>query len=53
MELIQFDESEYQQSYLSDKTLHLIARFFGPRIRDFFLFQAVVKDVEPDSVRLF
>lgn len=36
--MIQFDESEYKQSAVSDEELYLILLFHGPEVRDQFLY---------------
>ena len=36
--MIQFDESEYKQSAVSDEELYLILLFLGPEVRDQFLY---------------
>lgn len=46
---IDFDESEYKQSAVSDELLHLILLFHGPEVRDLFLYGGD-DIVEPDSV---
>lgn len=44
--MIEMDESEYQESSVSDETLHLVSLFCGPEIRDKLLYRRV------DDVRL-
>ncbi|WP_247898680.1 hypothetical protein [Paenibacillus pabuli] len=44
--MIEMDESEYQESAVSDDTLHLVSIFCGPEIRDKLLYRRV------DDVRL-
>lgn len=44
--MIEMDESEYQESAVSDVTLHLVSLFCGPDTRDKLLYRRV------DDVRL-
>lgn len=39
--MIEMDESEYQESAVSDTTLHLVSLFCGPEIRDKLLYRRV------------
>lgn len=47
--MIEFDESEFKSSAVSDETLYLVLLFCGPEVRDRLLYggDAIV---EPDSV---
>ncbi|WP_190945470.1 hypothetical protein [Paenibacillus sp. UASWS1643] len=44
--MIEMDEDEYQESVVSDDTLHLVSIFCGPEVRDKLLYRRV------DDVRL-
>lgn len=39
--MIEMDESEYQESVVSDDTLHLVSLFCGPEVRDKLLYRRV------------
>lgn len=39
--MIEMDEDEYQESAVSDDTLHLVSLFCGPEIRDKLLYRRV------------
>lgn len=39
--MIEMDESEYQESAVSDTTLHLVSLFCGPDVRDKLLYRRV------------
>ncbi|GGH45872.1 hypothetical protein GCM10008014_08180 [Paenibacillus silvae] len=45
--MIEMDEDEYQESAVSDDTLHLVSLFCGPEIRDKLLYRRV-----DDAIRL-
>lgn len=45
--MIEMDESEYQESSVSDETLYLVSLFCGPEIRDKLLYRRV-----DDAIRL-
>ncbi|WP_339283645.1 hypothetical protein [Paenibacillus sp. FSL R5-0486] len=39
--MIEMDEDEYQESVVSDDTLHLVSIFCGPEVRDKLLYRRV------------
>lgn len=47
--MIEFDESMYLEAAVSDKTLELIFNFWGPDVRDLFLYggDAIVEPHRP------
>lgn len=48
--MIEMDEDEYQESVVSDDTLHLVSIFCGPEVRDKLLYRRV--DDVPEKINL-